>query len=852
MIPIELRVRNFMCYRDDVPPLSFEGIHLACLTGSNGHGKSALLDAITWAVWGKSRAKHDDELIHQGQTDMEVEYTFDLGGSRYRITRKRESKRPGRTVLELQVQGADKMRSIGGSTIRATQEAIDKLLRMDYDTFTNSAFLLQGKADSFTTRTASERKQVLADILGLGRWDEYEQEARDRSRAVERDHDFQDARLKQIDSELARAPEYEAALARVETRIAQLAASVQGAEAGLALHQSQLQALERQQVALQGVERHLAQTERELGEIDARVRERQARLQGYEKALSERGAIEQGFAALTAARQAESAWNERLGTARRVESQQRDLERAVAAARQALEQEAGRLAERLRALEKHGGEVPRLELELAEAESRLGHLARRQAERDAARERLQALAEAAAALKATNEKLRAEMLDLRDKLDLLEVEAGEAACPLCGQPLTGQHRKEIAAEYQAKGEGLRRLFDGNDAELRAGTVESAQIKAQLQQLDRELAGQGAAQGRHAQAEHALREAQQAGAGVQAAGEELAALRQRVEAGDYAHAEHRALAQLAAELESTGYDAEAHRKARDEAANLAPFEARQQQLLLAGQQAETERAALEELRGRRERWTEGLAAERERRDALAAEVAGLPGVREQVRARSAELEEWQRQAHQARLALGAATQLVEHVRQMGAERVRVAAQRERLAAEKALLDELRLAFGKKGVQAMIIEAAIPEIEYEANELLARMTQNRMHVRMNTQRLTQKGDPQETLEITISDELGTRPYELFSGGETFRVNFSIRIALSKLLARRAGAQLQMLVIDEGFGTQDAEGRERLVEAITAIQEDFERILVITHIEELKDAFPVRIEVTKTEQGSQFRLS
>jgi exonuclease SbcC len=86
----------------------------------------------------------------------------------------------------------------------------------------------------------------------------------------------------------------------------------------------------------------------------------------------------------------------------------------------------------------------------------------------------------------------------------------------------------------------------------------------------------------------------------------------------------------------------------------------------------------------------------------------------------------------------------------------------------------------------------------------------------------------------------------------VNFAIRIALSRLLARRAGAQLQLLVIDEGFGTQDAEGRERLVEAINSIQEDFARILVITHIEELKDAFPVRIEVTKTADGSQANLT
>jgi len=61
----------------------------------------------------------------------------------------------------------------------------------------------------------------------------------------------------------------------------------------------------------------------------------------------------------------------------------------------------------------------------------------------------------------------------------------------------------------------------------------------------------------------------------------------------------------------------------------------------------------------------------------------------------------------------------------------------------------------------------------------------------------------------------------------------------------------VIDEGFGSQDAEGRQRLIEAINFARNEFSKIIVITHLEELKDAFSARIEVTKTANGSQVQV-
>jgi exonuclease SbcC len=180
-----------------------------------------------------------------------------------------------------------------------------------------------------------------------------------------------------------------------------------------------------------------------------------------------------------------------------------------------------------------------------------------------------------------------------------------------------------------------------------------------------------------------------------------------------------------------------------------------------------------------------------------------------------------------------------------------AQHAALAEQRGIYEDLVQAFGKKGIQAMLIETAIPELEHESNTMLARMTDNQMHLSFETQRDSKKGDTIETLDIRIADRLGTRDYSMFSGGEAFRVNFAVRVALSKLLAHRADANLKTLVIDEGFGTQDSNGRDRIVEAINAVSPDFERILVITHIQELKDLFPAQIEVTKGPDGSAWRL-
>jgi exonuclease SbcC len=220
----------------------------------------------------------------------------------------------------------------------------------------------------------------------------------------------------------------------------------------------------------------------------------------------------------------------------------------------------------------------------------------------------------------------------------------------------------------------------------------------------------------------------------------------------------------------------------------------------------------------------------------------------------ELFSLQEQENTLRLEVGAARQKVLVLDDLKARQKSLETQRDETSGRIGQYKQLERAFSKDGIPAVLIEQALPQIEEKANNILDRLSGGGMSVRFLTQAAYKdksRADLRETLDISISDETGVRDYEMFSGGEAFRVNFAIRLALSEVLAQRAGARLRMLVIDEGFGSQDAQGRQRLVEAINLVKGDFAKILVITHIDELKDQFPARIEVEKTALGSQVRL-
>lgn len=1002
MVPHKLTLRNFMCYRDDVPTLQFDGLNVVCLSGANGAGKSALLDAITWALWGKARAKSDDELIALGQDEMEVDLEFSLGNDMYRVVRRRTKGKRGQSIVDFQMsEEGGAWRRISGDSVRDTDAQIEATLHMGYDTFVNSAFLLQGRADEFTTRKPSERKQVLANILGLDAYEELETRAKERRAKFEIEIHRVDALIESCEQRVGMRPFLEQDLAQAQdladaaqrqfaeqetmvqalreevgrlhrVREERIARDQQRTARVLDLEQlrqdvvhdeeqvQRAEAIIARQDEIAAGAAELARIEAQLEEFD-RLREEAIKLNDRLKTADR--AIEQARGQLELERRGEAAEVDRLRALAdehdiiaaelrsmehevvrfeglRLEQEQykqqaADLEqRARTIARYQREQGTLRTEleriERARDLERIAQTLPTLEHDMTTVQTQLRALDALEKQRPLLNGRVRDAVGEQRVQQSSCERLKLEGGELTRTIEQLM--AGELACPACGQPVAGDARDRMLVDYRERRETMRATY--RDANARVGELESviqqaneelvlvdaaaterivhqdrlAELKSEVSQakkaaadiaqldisgntadkvttqlayveeelaklgdpdaLERELVDARSILDRleqhlrdelrletaRAGLKERLRTTQEAAQALPEAVARLAGIDDRLVREDYAHDERaeRTLAQTGLNaVKEQGYSSLAHTELRGQRDEHKHWP---QEVLALGQaleQVDRARRALASGRARSERLVRDIADDDLALTAMDQDLRGQ-------RASEGALEEGERklrtlryQQQEAQQRLGQARQSVQECEREAELLAGYRMERVAFDEQRSIYDDLAQAWGKKGIQAMLIETAIPELEQVANDLLGRMTANQMHLMIDTQRDSKKGDTIETLDIRIADTLGTRDYTLFSGGEAFRVNFALRVALSRLLARRANASLKTLVIDEGFGSQDMNGRDRIVEAIQAISSDFERILVVTHINELKDLFPNQIEVTKGTLGSSWSL-
>ncbi len=860
MIPVRLKMRNFMCYRDNVPVLDFSGIHLACLSGDNGNGKSAIIDAITWALWGKSRADSDDELIYTSQSEMEVEFEFKVSDQLYRIIRKRSRPKKrtgaGQSSLEFQISNGSDFRPITGNTISLTQQEIINVLHMDYDTFINSAYLRQGHADEFTRQQPAKRKEVLGSILGLDIYDHLEEQAKDQVKQFEADNAQIETMLQDIATELAQKPTFEAELEQTTKALAAVEAVAQKKEATLNKLRQHKEALETKKTQLDELETRLNTSQRNLQRWEEQGTQHQGKIKQYEQVITRQADIEAGFKQYSGLKKVVDDLDQKSMLSRKLEDQKNLLDRKIDQAKNELLKSHAVIESNIREREKKIQTLPELKNQLGQAQAHLRSLDEKEA---AVRQQEQSAREAQSQislLNAENARLEKEIIEAQEKLDMIaahSVAHEETRCPLCEQDLTREALELITAKYTTeKQTKITRLKENGESltkkksEYETLAQEKAKLEASINQEKTKAQSQIGALTKE------ITSTEEEGNKLAELKNGLAAVEEQLAKRDFAAAELTALDAIEKDLSNLKYDATNHEQSRQQLKQLENFQ-REKTMLdeaekLISQENESAKRAAEEAQTLRE----GIKADSQKKAALTAELEQLPRLREEVVAAETEYKNVSVQRSQAQEEVGKVRAKLQRLYELETKKKEKETQLSQASKEVNIYRELSKAFGRNGIQTMIIDAILPEIEDEANKLLSRLTDGRMTLRIELQKLTKKGTIQETLDIVIGDELGTRNYEMFSGGEAFRINFAVRIALSRLLARRAGAPLPTLIIDEGFGTQDSTGMEKLKEAINSIQGDFEKILVVTHMDELKDAFETRIYVTKTAAGSTISVN
>jgi len=844
-----------MPYRDNVPPLYFDGIHTACISGDNGNGKSALIDAMTWALWGKTRAKSDDDLVHSGQTEMEAEFDFAVGQQPYRIIRKHSKPKrrggSGQTILEFQITTDEGFRSITGNSMTQTQQKITDILHMDYPTFINSAFLRQGHADEFTIKRPVERKEVLADILGLSFYDGLEEQAKNLTKRQETEKAQLENAINEIRDELAEKPAYQADFEQAQSELSHIEKVIKEHESNLNHLRQERESLKNKEAQLAQLEEHTKDTERAIERWDEQIKQHHSRLKEYEELFAQRSTIEEGHAQLTEAKKLNDKLNQKLVLLTKLKDRKNQLEQAIQKAQAAITTDHALVQNRISEWEPISQKLPQLKSEQQQLQIQGQQLTEQEKTLRRKRQTGEELRTRVNYLESSRIQLEQEIGELEEKLDLLLTQS-EAKCPLCETELGKEGLKLIEAKYSADKLNKSDSLKVNQAELAHKQIELKALESEMSQLETKLnQDKASVQSKTSLTNKGITEAEDATNKLDGERKKLAEIEQHLAKRDFATIEQEALRELEGELAKLDYNSQQHEEARNRLTTLEKYEIPKRKLEEANRLVNQEKEAVSRAEEAAQERRQSLESDNQKRQELTAELDLLPQLVNDLTQAENEHQALATQQKQAQETMGSVKGKLERCRELEIKKK----EKERLlgqaSREEKIYRDLAQAFGKRGIQALLIEMALPEIEAEANRLLGRMTDNRMHVKIETQRETKKGDLLETLDINIADELGTRNYEMFSGGEAFRINFAIRIALSKLLARRAGAPLPTLIIDEGFGTQDNTGIEKLKEAINSIQDDFDKILVITHIDELKDAFPTRIDVVKTAEGSTLSM-
>ena len=1008
MVPLKLSLKNFLSYGENTSTLDFRGFDIACLSGKNGHGKSALIDALTWALWGKCRVKIKEEVIKRGASEARVELEFESENNIYRILRVIERKKSGTsTSINLSIFDTQTSAFKPLDEGSKTQSTIEKLLKMDYNSFICSSFILQGMADEFTKRTASERKEILSKILALDEYELITKKAREHSQILNLELNTLESQEKQLEGEISRKNIFEEKLqqakiednelateiSKFETIQSELIAKNESIKAKLenldqlkkeqeenkqknlkldselkhliSLISQDKEIVSREKEIIKGFEKYelvlkqekilsekeLAKSKLEmdlesvqnlinsekaklLGELNslrAKAEEIQKNLSNVQAVTSSEDEITLGYKKFTELHKQDGELEKKKNLMQELNSKQMELDNKIEQKRIEIESSLLELNSRARDLRSKSEHKEGLVKEIKELNLKLKLVKESQSEIDNNNETLNKLREKKSSIISEISNLNSRKEEEIRKLSVLSAEIKDPHCPLCESPLETEAREALIEKLEAAKSNLEAKILENQATVEKLKLDEEKLLNDIENFESKTKNMASLSKELGEKEQNLKESELASKELEKTSKESELLTNYIKDKTYIQEFSKALNNLREKTSSLDYDSDKHIFIKKELEEFRKFVTENEILktdkLKESQYAKELKEVLSKIEPLAEKLTEESYSLENRKKVFEVQAAlkklsydqikhvnlkresmsleiyvrekeslekaklglsirekdevklseNLMDLKKKLRDIESELKQMDEivvKSKEIKQQLESSTNriytlkknkneiLIEITRSENhLERIEKLLDDKRIVKENikktnrdlAIYKELVKAFGKNGLQALIIENAVPEIEIEANKILSKLTEGTMVLSLEMVKPTQTGGAKETLEIYIGDSSGTRSYETFSGGEAFRIDFALRVAISKFIANRSGAQLRTLVVDEGFGTQDKDGLDQFIQVLNIIKDDFDKILAITHVEELKTRFPVRIEVTKEAgQGSSFEVS
>ncbi len=509
---------------------------------------------------------------------------------------------------------------------------------------------------------------------------------------------------------------------------------------------------------------------------------RGAELAAYEGTLENEASIRQAYQTWQDTRAEVERWNKLAEQYHQLQN-----ERGLAAAQ--LQAEEARLNQELAGLEASQKEVdellpkiPPLQEQVQKDQARLTELEKVLDELPRIDARIADMQKESTALGAENLHLKENMAELKANIEQLEA-ASESQCPLCGQELSDAHRRAILEQLKAQGKTLGDQYRENNRLIKENDAKQQALKDRLAELRRAQSEMSALQGQAGRNEQMLAGFQQQVDKWERQDQpRLAEVQSVLNEASFSAPQRVQLQQADASLQKLGYQPEEHKRRQQAELEARSAEEDFRNLEKARTAVESLRREIETLTTAAAALDEEIAHSQQQLTELESQISAQKAQLPDAQSMESELEELRHDENSLRQQVGAAQQMVAVLDKQRARKVELTREIAELKKQIAHLKTLETAFGRDGIQALLIEQALPEIELQANDILDRLTSGRMSVTFMTEREykdKKRDDKKQTLDILISDSSGQREYELFSAGR-----LSASILPSAWLSARAG--------------------------------------------------------------------